>query len=61
MTASRFLLLALLAFFATTLTGCAAIGGIFKGGIWVGAIGLFLIVFLIWWLVSKMGGGNNSQ
>jgi len=61
MTASRFLLLALLAFFATTLTGYAAIGGIFKGGIWVGAIGLFLIVFLIWWLVSKMGGGNNSQ
>ena len=59
MTTSRFSLLAALAFFATFLPGCSVIGGVFKGGIWIGAIGLFLIVFLIWWLVAKMGGGRE--
>ena len=59
MTTSRFTLLAVLALLASSLSGCAAIGGIFKGGIWVGAIGLFLIVFVIWWLVAKMGGGSG--
>lgn len=61
MTTSRFTLLAVLTLLASSLAGCNAIGGIFKGGIWVGAIGLFLIVFIIWWLVAKMGGGGGND
>nr|WP_254244288.1 hypothetical protein [Hymenobacter sp. BRD128] len=51
----------LFAVLASTLTGCAAIGDIFKGGIWVGAIAVFLVVAIVWWLVSKMSGGSGSD
>jgi hypothetical protein len=60
MTTSRLSLLAVLSILASTLTGCAAIGDIFKGGIWVGAIAVFLVVALVWWLVTKMGGGGGG-
>lgn len=60
MTTSRLSLLAILSVLASTLTGCAAIGDILKGGIWIGAIGVFLLVALIWWLVSKMSGGSGG-
>jgi hypothetical protein len=49
-----------LAALATTLTGCQIAGDLFKGGIWVGVIGVFVVVAIIFWLVSKMGGGNNT-
>jgi len=26
----------------------------------VGIIGVFLVVALVWWLVTKMGGGNSG-
>lgn len=45
---------------ATTLTGCEIAGGLIKGGIWIGVIGVFVVVAIIFWLVSKMGGGNKS-
>ena len=60
MTTSRLSLLAIFSILASALTGCAAIGDIFKGGIWVGAIAVFLVVAVIWWLVTKMGGGSNN-
>lgn len=37
----------------TTLSSCAAIGGIFKAGIWTGVIGIALVVFLIIFLISR--------
>ena len=61
MTASRFSLLLVLVALATTLTGCEIAGDIFKGGIWVGVIGVFVVVAIIFWLVSKMGGGNKTS
>ena len=60
MTASRLPLLFIFAVLASTLTGCSVAGDIFKGGLWVGVIGVFLVVLVIWWLVSKMGGGGGS-
>jgi hypothetical protein len=35
------------------LAGCDAIGAIFKAGMWLGVIGILLVVFLIWLLASR--------
>jgi cytosine/uracil/thiamine/allantoin permease len=61
MTTSRLFSLFLLVLMVTTLSSCAAIGDIFKAGAWVGIIGVFLVVALVWWLVTKMGGGSNNN
>ena len=45
---------------ASTLTGCQVAGDLVKGGIWIGVIGVFIVVAIIFWLVSKMGGGSGS-
>lgn len=60
MTTSRLSLFAILSVLASTLTGCSLAGDIFKGGIWIGAIAVFLVVAIVWWLVSKMSGGGGS-
>ena len=60
MTASRLSLLFIFAVLASTLAGCSVAGDLFKGGLWVGVIGVFLVVLVIWWLVSKMSGGGGS-
>ena len=61
MATSRLFSLFLLTLMVTSLSSCAVIGGIFKAGAWVGIIGVFLVVALVWWLVTKMGGGGNSN
>lgn len=33
---------------------CRAIAGIFKAGIWVGVIGIVIIIAIILWIVNKM-------
>lgn len=38
---------------AVSTAGCELIGGIFKAGIWVGAIGVILIVVLLVVVVGK--------
>jgi hypothetical protein len=48
--------IALLVFLGITAAGCEVIGGIFKAGIWVGAIGVILIVVLLVVAVGKMRG-----
>jgi hypothetical protein len=45
--------IALLAFLGMSLAGCEAIGGIFKAGIWVGAIAVILVVVLLVFVVGK--------
>lgn len=37
----------------TTLSGCEAIGDIFKAGMWFGIIGVAVVVFLILWLIGR--------
>ncbi|MFD1873931.1 hypothetical protein [Hymenobacter bucti] len=61
MTTSRLSLLFVLAMLATTLTGCELAGNLVQGGIWIGVIGVFIVVALIFWLVTKMGGGKNPN
>ena len=56
MNASRFSLFLFLAALATTLTGCAAIGGIFKAGAYTGIIAVFIVVALLFFVVNKMRG-----
>ena len=46
--------IALLVFLGITAAGCELIGGIFKAGVWVGALGVILIVVLLVVAVGKM-------
>ncbi len=48
-----FSLIATLVFLSITLTGCAAIGGIFKAGIWVGIVIVIVVVAIIIGVISK--------
>ena len=48
-----FSLAAIMIILITGLSSCAAIGGIFKAGIWTGVIGIVLVVFLIIFLISR--------
>ncbi len=36
-----------------SLTSCQAIGSIFKAGVWVGVIGIVILVLIIFWLIGK--------
>lgn len=36
------------------LSGCEAIGGVFKAGMWVGVIVVVLVIALVLWLIGKM-------
>ena len=56
MTTSRISLFAFLFALATTLTGCDAIAGIFKAGAYTGIIAVFIVVALLFFIVSKMRG-----
>ena len=49
----RVMLIVLLAMGAA---GCELIGGIFKAGVWVGAIGVILVVVLLIFVVAKVKG-----
>jgi len=39
---------------ALLLSSCAAIGSIFKAGVWVGVMAIVIVVAIILWLVSKL-------
>ena len=56
----RLFSLFVLTLMVTTLTSCAALGDIFKAGAWVGILSVFVVVALIWWLVTKIGGGGSG-
>jgi hypothetical protein len=45
--------LSLLAFLSLLISSCRAIAGIFKAGVWVGVIGVVILVALILWLIGK--------
>jgi hypothetical protein len=46
-------LLPLFLLIAITFSSCEAIAGIFKAGLWVGIIGVVIVVAIILWLVGK--------
>jgi len=37
-----------------TLDGCRVVGGIFKAGVWVGVLAVFVVIALIAWGVKSM-------
>jgi hypothetical protein len=45
--------IAVLVFLGVSAAGCELVGGIFKAGIWVGAIGVVLIVVLLVFVGGK--------
>lgn len=46
----------LLVFLGISTAGCELVGGIFKAGVWVGALGVLLIAVLLVVAVAKMRG-----
>ena len=56
MSVSRVSLFLFLSVLATSLTGCAAIGDIFKAGAYTGIIAVFIVVALLFFIVNKMRG-----
>jgi len=55
----KYIPLALVALFATTLTSCDLVEGIFKAGVWSGVIIVVIVLALIIWLISKVFGGKS--
>ena len=56
MRATTLMRIMLIVLAAMSAAGCELIGGIFKAGIWVGAIGVILLVVLLVVGVSKLKG-----
>ena len=48
--------IALLVMLGITTAGCEVIGGIFKAGIWVGALGVIALIVLMVVVVGKLKG-----
>lgn len=46
--------LLLLVFLAVSGAGCEVIGGIFKAGVWVGALGVIFVLVIVGFVVMKM-------
>jgi hypothetical protein len=46
--------IALLVMLGVSAAGCEVIGGIFKAGLWVGALGVLAVVVLVVVIVGKM-------
>lgn len=54
--------IAFVALFLTLfMTGCDAIGGIFKAGAYTGIIGVVIVVAVLIWLASKFLGGGGDR
>ena len=49
----RIMLIVLL---AVTAAGCELVGGIFKAGVWVGAIAVIVVAVAVFWAVAKVRG-----
>jgi predicted small secreted protein len=47
-------LLVVLVLAAFTMTGCEAIEGIFKAGVWVGVLGVAVVLGIIGFVIAKM-------
>ncbi|MDQ2753836.1 MAG: hypothetical protein M3R72_12510 [Bacteroidota bacterium] len=41
-------------------SSCQAVGDIFKAGAWTAIIGIIIVVAIIFWIISKVSGGNKS-
>ena len=46
--------IALLVMLGVSASGCEVVGGIFKAGLWVGALAVLAVVVLVVFIVGKM-------
>ena len=53
---TRVLMLVVLVAAAMTLSGCEAIGGIFKAGMWVGVLGVVVVIAIVGFIASAIRG-----
>ena len=51
-----FMRIMLVVLLAVTAAGCELIGGIFKAGVWVGAIAVIVVAVAVFWAVAKVRG-----
>ena len=56
MPASNLMKVLLVVVLAMSASACEVVGGIFKAGVWVGAIGVILVVVLLVVVVGKLKG-----
>jgi hypothetical protein len=49
-------MLALLVIAGMTLTGCEAIEGIFKAGVWTGVIAIVFVLMIVGFIAAKIRG-----
>lgn len=54
MNKSKLMLSSVLLAAIISLSSCAAIGTIFKAGVWVGIIGIVIVVIIIFWIIRKL-------
>jgi hypothetical protein len=45
---------------SVALSGCEAIAGIFKAGMWTGVILVVLVVVIVIWIISKLFSRNKG-
>ncbi|HSJ23560.1 MAG TPA: hypothetical protein VK929_02675 [Longimicrobiales bacterium] len=50
---TRYFQLSLLFLASTSMAGCEAIAGIFRAGFWVGAIGVIIVLGLLFFLFGR--------
>ena len=50
----RYWMLVLLVLASFSVSGCEAIAGIFKAGVWTGVLAVFAVVALLIWGVTKL-------
>jgi hypothetical protein len=53
---SRYLMIVLLVLAAVSMTGCEAIAGIFKAGVWTGVVMVVILIALVGFVASKVRG-----
>ena len=54
--AGNLIRMVLIVFLAMSVAACEVIGGIFKAGVWVGALAVVLVVVLLIFVVAKVKG-----
>jgi len=53
---TRVLMLVLLVVASLTLSGCEAIGDIFKAGVWVGVLFVVIVIAIVGFIAAKIRG-----
>ena len=56
MKTNNWIILPFMAVCAFAFTGCEAIGGIFKAGVWSGVILVVVVIAIIIFIISRLGG-----